>query len=62
MTTKCCYRYIVAMWMISWNVVLQVASLTSATLVCALRREQQYFLNAKGQIARHDQLSALARH
>ena len=29
---------------------LQVASLASATFMCALGREQQYLLNAKGQI------------
>ena len=31
-------------------VMIQVASLASATFVCTLGREQQYFLNAKGQI------------
>ena len=33
-----------------YHVVIQVASLASATFVCTLGREQQYFLNAKGQI------------
>ena len=32
------------------HVCVQVASLASATFVCTLGREQQYFLNAKGQI------------
>ena len=30
--------------------VASLASLASATFVCTLGREQQYFLNAKGQI------------